>query len=244
MGKFVLIDARVFTGGADLSGASNKIELNTEREAKPAMNFRSGGWEELLGGLASSSLSGEGQWEAGDPGRVDDAAWAGLGGLGPWTMCPTDATQGALAYLTYAMTGSYKLGGQVGEVAPWTAEAKGSWPVARGAVAHPPGTARTADGNGAALQLGEVDDGRHLYAALHVLSVAGTGTPSITVEIESAPSAGFASPTTVAAFTAATGRGGQILRTAGPITDTHYRAVWTITGTAPSFLFLVALGIQ
>ena len=128
-------------------------------------------------------------------------------------------------------------------MATWTGTAKSSWPLVRGTIAHPPGTARTASGTGTGLQLGAVPAGRRLYAALHVLSVAGT-TPSITVTVESDDANTFASATTRLTFDAATAAGGQVLRTTGDaITDTWFRVTWTISGTSPSFLFVVALGI-
>jgi hypothetical protein len=244
MSKFVLTDVRLFAGGADLSGSTNKAEIAAEFEEKDSTNYRSGGYKEVLAGLASSSINAEGQWEAGDTSLVDDAAWAMLAGRTAWTVCPTDATVGAVAYTSYFLTSSYKLGDQVGEIAPWTGKASGSWPLARGQVAHPPGTARTATGTGTGVQLGAVTAGKRLYASLHVLSAAGT-TPSITARVESDDSGGFASPTTQLTFTAATARGGEILRTSGSaITDTWYRLAWTISGTSPSFLFAAALGIQ
>ncbi len=244
MGKFVLLDARLFAPGADLSGASNKIELTSEIEDKDVTNYRSQGWKEVLGGLGSAEISGEGQWEAGDPSRVDDASWSTLGGVGPYTVCPNDSVVGALAYLVSGLRTDYKVGDAVGEVAPWAGTVKSSWPLVRGQIAHPPGTARTATGTGTALNLGAVPAGKRLYAALHVLSAAGT-TPSITARIESDDSAGFGTPITRAAFTAATAPGGQIARTDGlAITDTHYRVAWTISGTTPSFMFAVSLGIR
>jgi len=244
MSKRTLLDCRLFAVGADLSGASNKIELSSEVEDKEVTNYRSNGWKEVLGGLGSAEISGEGQWEAGDPSLVDDASWATLGGVGPWTVCPQDAVVGNLAYLTNALRCDYKLGDAVGEVAPWTGTAKSSWPVVRGQIGHPPGLARTATGTGTALQLGAIPAGKRLYAALHVLSAAGT-TPSITVRIESDDAVGFASPTTQLTFAAATGPGGQILRGDGTaVTDTQYRVAWTISGTTPSFMFAVSLGIR
>ncbi|MET8401388.1 hypothetical protein [Streptomyces sp900116325] len=243
MGKFVLLDARLFAPGADLSGASNKIELTSEIEDKESTNYRSGGWKEVIGGLGSAEISGEGQWEAGDPSKVDDASWSTLGGVGPYTVCPTDSTVGALAYITSGMRADYKVGDAVGEVAPWAGTVKSSWPLVRGQIAHPPGTARTATGTGTAVQLGAIPAGKRLYAALHVLSVAGT-TPSITARIESDDAAGFASPTTQLTFGAATAPSGQILRGNGTaVTDTYFRVAWTISGTAPSFMFAVSLGI-
>jgi hypothetical protein len=243
--KTILTNVRCFAVGVDLTGVSNKIEISAEVEAKNTTNYASEGWGEVLGGLASSELTGEGQWEAGDPSKVDDASWSQLGGLGPWSVSANNAAAvGDLAYLTSAMRSEYKLGEAVGEVAPWTGTAKGSWPMARGQFAHPPGLARTATGTGTGLELGAVAAGQRLYAALHVLSVAGT-TPSFTARVESSVDNTFGSPTTRLTFDAAAAVGGQILRTDGTaITDTWWRVAWTISGTTPSFMFVGALGIQ
>ncbi|POG47098.1 hypothetical protein BV881_12215 [Streptomyces sp. ZL-24] len=244
MGKFVLLDARLFAPGADLSGASNKIELTSEIEDKETTNYRSQGWKEVIGGLGSAEISAEGQWEAGDPSLVDDSSWASLGGRGPYTVCPTDSVVGALAYVTYGMRTDYKVGDAVGEVAPWAGTVKSSWPLVRGQIAHPPGLARTTNGEGAALDLGAVAGGQRLYAAVHVLSASGT-TPSLTVTVESDEDGDFNSPTTRLTFNAASAEGGQILRTDGTaITDTHYRIAWAISGTTPSFMLAASLGIR
>ena len=240
----ILLDCRLFAVGADLSGVSNKIELSAEHEVKERTNYRSGGYKEVKAGLASAEITGEGQWEAGDPSRVDDASWAALGGTGPYTVCAEDSIVGALAYFTKGMRQNFKFGDAVGEINPWSGTVKSSWPLVRGQIAHPPGTARTATGTGTALNLGAVAAGKRLYAALHVLSVAGT-TPSITARVESDDAVGMASPTTRLTFGAATAVSGDILRSDGTaITDTYYRLAWTISGTTPSFLFAAAIGIQ
>ncbi|MFF0510957.1 hypothetical protein [Streptomyces sp. NPDC004250] len=244
MGKSVLLNVRTFVGGLDLTSNSNKIEVSSEVEEKPTTNYGSQGWGEVVGGLASAEIAGEGQWEAGDETKVDDATWAQLGGIGPWSVSGNNAAAvGELAYLTRAMRADYKLLAAVGDVAPWTSTAKSSWPLVRGQFAHPPGAVRTATGTGTGLQLGAVPAGRRLYAALHVLSAAGT-TPSVTARVESAADNTFASPTTRLTFAAATAPGGQILRTDGTaIAHTWWRLAWTVTGTTPSFLFAAALGI-
>lgn len=245
MSKTILTNVRCFAVGLDLTGNSNKIELSSEVEEKEATNYASQGWKEILGGLASAEISGEGQWEAGDPSKVDDGSWAQFGGIGPWSMSANNsAAVGNLAYFTRALRADYKAGGTVGDVAPWTSTAKSAWPLVRGQFAHPPGTARTATGTGTALSLGAVVAGQSLYAALHILSAAGA-TPSITARVESDDSSGFTSATTRLTFGAATAVGGQILRTDGSaITDTWWRVAWTISGTTPSFLFAASLGIQ
>lgn len=240
---FVLTNARLFAGGADLTGMNNKLELPAEVEDKDVTTYGSGGYKEVLGALKMADLTAEGFWEAGDPSKVDDNQWALQGTVDAWSAGPNGAAVGDLVYLTKALQASYQLGGTVGDVAPWSAKAKTSWPIARGRIAHPPGTPRTSTGTGTAQQLGAVASGRSLYAALHVLSVSGTATPTITVQIESDNGAGFGSPATALSLTAATAVGGQIARAAGPITDDWFRPKWTISGTTPSFLFVVAFGI-
>lgn len=244
MGIFVLDNVRLFAGGADFTSRSNKVELGIEFEEKDSTNFGSAGWKEVVGGLAASALAAEGQWEAGDAAKVDDQLWGTLGAVAGYTVCPDSANAGDLAYLTQALQAKYMLGGQVGEIAPWSAAFAGAWPLARGKVLNPPGTARTATGSGTAVELAAVPTGQYLYSTLHVLSVAGTSTPTVTVKIQSDVDDTFGSPTDQMTFTAATAIGGQIKRTAGPITDTWFRASWTITGSSPSFLFIVGLGIK
>jgi hypothetical protein len=245
MSKTILTNVRCFAVAVDLTGNSNKIELSSEAEEKDATNYGSEGWKEVMGGLASAEISGEGQWEAGDPSKVDDGSWSQLGGVGPWSISANNsAAVGSLAYFTSALRSTYTLLDTVGEIAPWAGTAKGSWPLVRGQFAHPPGTARTATGTGTGLEVGAVAAGARLYAALHVLSVSGT-TPSLTARVESSADNTFAAPTTRLTFAAATAAGGQALRTDGSaITDTWWRVAWTVTGTTPSFMFAATLGIQ
>ncbi|WFF07254.1 hypothetical protein O7622_01235 [Micromonospora sp. WMMD1076] len=246
----ILKNVRIFNGGADLTSASNKVEVGGEAEERDVTTFGSYDaatdriWKEVIAGTKTGKASASGFWQAGDPGMVDDASWSSLGGVGAWTVCPRGAAVGDVAYVTQAMRGSYQLGGTQGEIAPWSAGWSGSYPIVRGLIAHPPGTARTATGVGTAVQHLAVPAGGELIAALHVLSVAGTATPTITVKIQSDDAAGFSSPTDLITFTAATARGGEAKRLAGPVTDTYYRASWTITGTTPSFLFVVSLGVS
>ncbi|MGQ4358864.1 hypothetical protein [Streptomyces sp. SAS_272] len=245
MSKTILTNVRTFALGVDLTSQSNKVELSAEFEDKDTTNYASAGWHECIAGLGSAELSAEGQWEAGDATKIDDASWAQLGSVGPWSISANNAAAvGDLAYLVSALRSSYTLFDAVGEVAPWSGTAKSSWPLVRGQFAHPPGTARTSTGTGTGLNVGAVTTGKRLYAALHVLSATGT-TPSITARVESSADNTFASPTTRLTFAAAAAAGGQALRTDGTaITDAWWRIAWTISGTTPSILFAATLGIQ
>jgi len=252
-GMLVLLDSRLFVGGIDLSGQGNKIELDEEWEAKATTNWRSGGAEEVIAGLGKVKASAEGQWEAGDASMVDDAMWANRRVIEPWSASgsgESDLTAGNLMYLTRMLRTKAAIWGTLGDVAGWTADAAGSWPLVRGQSAHPSGVPRTATGNGTSLQLGAVADGQHVYANAHVLSVSGTATPTVTIAVESDNDTGFGSATARGSFAAKTdadvaaGNGGESIRIAGPITDDWWRVTWTISGTNPSFLFLVSMGIE
>ncbi len=243
MAKFVLKNVRLFAAGADLTTVNNQVQLQAEAESKDTTAFVPTGevWHEEVSGIKSASLTGQGQWEAGDASKVDDMAWSTQGSVVPSSVCPAGAADGALAWLSQFNRTQYQLFGQLGDVAPWSLTAQGTWPLVRGQVLHGP-TARTATGTGTAVQLGAVPTGQRLYVALHVFSVSGT-TPNLTVAIQSDNSSGFASPATVTTLTAATAISSQITRVAGPITDDWFRASWTITGTSPSFLFAVTAGL-
>lgn len=254
MAKTVLLNTRIFAGAVDLTGVSNKVELSSEVEEKDVTAFQpedatDAGWKELLGGLASTSIMASGQWEAGDASKVDDGTWAALSARrrAPWTVCPLSAAVGSLAYFSSILRDSYKLGDAVGEVAPYEAQGSGDGLLLRGTVAHAPGTARTSDGDGTALELGALSAGQSLHAALHVLSVSGTSTPSLTVSVESAEDEEFSEPTERVSFAEATAADvasrAQMVRVSGAVTDTWWRVSWDVSGTSPSFLFVVVLGI-
>ena len=239
----VLTDARIYLETAELTGFANKVELQSTVTDLDRTTFGSGGSIERIGGLFDSQASIDGFWDVGDLTKPDDTFWANLGASGTaLTVVPTAGTVGSLCYLGKVLETDYKPGGQVGQLLSWSATLKGNTALARGQILHPQGTARTTTGNGTAVQLGAVTSAQRLYANLHVLSVSGT-TPSITVAIQSNVDNTFGSPTTRLTFAADTALDGQALSVLGPITDTWWRATWTITGTGPSFLFAVSAGI-
>lgn len=249
MAKDILRNVRLFAGGCDLTSQSNKLEFGGEFDEKDVTTW--GSYDaasgkiakEVLGGLFAGKISASGFWDANDLSLVDDAMWASRGLHRAWTVAPVGAAEGSLAYLQHGQHSSYQLLGQVGDVAPWQASVAGTGTQGRGQIASAPGTPRTATGSATILDfgVGGVPTGHNLLASLHVLSVAGTSTPTITASVQSSTVSGFASPTTRITFTAATAIDGQFMTLAGPITDRYYRLAYTISGTSPSFL--VAAGI-
>lgn len=246
----ILFNTRIFAGGVDLTSVSNQVAVEATVEKRDVTPFGGDGWKEYKGGIKSGSFKAQGFWEAGGTDKVDDYQWSKLGLAGPWSVYDsTDLSPAASAgvgtscYFTDGLHSSYKIFDKVGEVAPWSGDVESTWPVVRGVSMHPPGTARIATGVAPGVEKGPIPAGQGLYAALHVLSVAGTASPSITVKVESDIDDSWASSIDQITFTPATARGGEIKRSLGPITDNWYRVSWTITGTSPSFLFVVSLGV-
>lgn len=240
----VLTDVRIYVAGADLTGYGNKVELSASADDLDVTTFASAGWHERVGGLHESSTNVEGFWQAGDNTMPDDTWWANIGtATVPETIVPTSGVVTSLCYLTRNLEGTYKISGEDGKVLSWTAETKGNWPLVRGQIMHPQGTARTTTGTGTGIQLGAVSAAQRLYANLHVFSVAGTGSPTLTVKVQSGVDNTFASPTDQITFTGATAISGQSGSVLGAITDQWWRVVWTITGSSPSFLFAASAGI-
>lgn len=242
-------DARIFIGGCDASGQSNQISVEASGEVKDYTNWTSGGWKENRTGLLSAKLAASGFLAMGAAGTVEYDSWSRLGKIDAWTIGPDGAAAvGALAYLTQTARLKYPIGDKVGELAPWSTEGSSSWPMARGAFLHDPGTARAHDGNGTAVQLGAMTADQRLYAAVHWLSLTGAA-PTVDLTIQSDSVEAFTgSPETRLTFTQATGVigvTGEIIRTAaGAHADTWYRAVWNISEVGDeSILFVVSAGI-
>ena len=243
MAAFVLDNAKLYVGGYDLSGDSHSINLVTSVEEKDSTTFGSAGYRSRLGGLRTFTLQGQGFVEYG-VGENDAVLFANLGSTSSLlTVAADGGAAGEIGYFGQALHGRYESFDAVGEIMPFTTDFAGSGSLIRGTILEDAGTARTSTGNGTARAIGAASASQKLYAGLHVLSVSGT-TPVLTVKVQSDDASGFASPTDRVTFSAASAVGSQwATPVAGAIADTFYRVSWTISGTNPSFLFAVTVGI-
>lgn len=226
----VLLDAYCYVHGHDFTGETNRLAWAGEAAALDRTTFRSEGWTELVGGLKNHSFDMAGFWASAASDAVDPEAFADLGGGGRvFTFGPVE-TEGEVAYLGSLGHFTYGLLGAHGELAPFSLTSQGADGVGivRGKLAKAKGSVAATGVLGSVVQLGNVSADQYLYASLHVVS-AGT---TITVQVQSDDSAGFASPTTQATIGPITTRGGTwAARVAGPLTETHYRLnVSAITG--------------
>lgn len=222
-----------------LSGAALEASVEMQDDTVFGDTFRSN-----APGLGAFTLQHEGVWSAGAglPDTVFDEH-KGLADLLA-TVAPVDGDAGSLAYFMRVTQGSYSLGGTVGDLHRFSVslEASGGIGAVRGSILANDALDETADGT--AFQLGAAASGKTLYAAMHVLSAEGTD-PTLDVLIESDSAEAMSSPTTRITFAQVT-EAGTLWATpvAGPITDTWWRASWTVGGTSPSFDAVIVVGIQ
>jgi len=237
-------DMSILVGGLELAGHGKDVNLATEVNPLDATSYASQGWTELIGGNKSATIN-LGLMQDMAAGSVDDTAWSLLGVADiPHSLC-TPSADGSLAYLWRGIPLSYSpTMSPVGDLAMTQIAGQSSTGgVVRGSLIHPGSASRTASSVGTGRQLGAVVSGKSMYAALHVLSAAGT-TPSLTVIVQSDDNSGFTTPTTRISFSAAsTGNTYQWGSVAGAITDDWWRISYTISGTGPSFSFAVTAGI-
>jgi len=98
-----------------------------------------------------------------------------------------------------------------------------------------PSAARTTTGNSGPLQV--FDGGATLALWVNVTATGGTPNMVLTVQWSQDGGATFADPDTGNPFTAITTT--KVVGKSFPVLAPVYRIVWTITGTTPSFTFLI-----
>ena len=240
MAVLVLTNGRMYAGGLNLSGQTNKMELEIEADELDVSSIQDS-WDVTVLGRKRASLSAEGFWSAGT-GAPDDL-YALLGTSVPITVMP-DGADGSTGYSLQSLPVKYTpVDAGSGDVMKFSLEAKGNVGRAvKGTVMHADAAARTSTGNGVARQLGAVSASQRVYAALHVIEASGT-LPTLDVVLASDDAGGFPSSTSRIAFTQATGSTSEWKELAGPVTDDYWRIQYTIGGTSPSFKFVVLVAI-
>lgn len=246
MGTFAANNITTWFGGYDMTADLNQTTMPIEFEALISTTFGPAGTRTAHSrrpGLESVSSSVNGFWEAGD-GLVDEQAFNALGGAVQVITHSHDGAEGSPAYFYQARAFTYQLFGDVGAMAPFTLSAEGSKSngavgAIRGVVLKTKADVAATGATGTSNQLGAVGTDQYLYCAVHAFSVGTT----LTLQIQSDNSAGFASPTTQMTIGPITTTGGTwATRVGGPITDDFWRVnVSAITGTSQ---IAVVVGIK
>ena len=233
MASQVLTNAKLWVDEHDLSGQMNALAVEYGVEALDETTFGET-TRKHTGGLKTTTMSHEGYWTS----SVDQTVFNRIGSTTVVTISGDTGATGDDAYLAQSLGTSYAPGGAVGELLSFTVDMEAAGPLVRGKML----ANQTASGTGTASvqQLSAAGATENVYGALHVVSLATGAT--LTMKIQSDSTTGFGSPTDVVSFTAATGTSAEWKSTAGPNTDTYYRASWTLTGGLASFIVSAGIG--
>ena len=241
MAELVYKDCRIYHGGYDLSAKHSEMSITLKAEMKDRTTFTASS-RQRKAGLTEAELSGSGFWDISD---LDSVLFDGVGvDDGVLTVCPTDGTQGETAFIMKAVDGEYVPGESIGELLAFNFAAYSQTPLVRAVVMETGAKTSTADGTARQMSSGVLAT-QKMYAALHCTAVSGTDTPTISVALYSNSSDTWdGSETLRHTFTDITEIGAQMAEISGAITDTWWRAEWTITGTDPSLTITLSLGIK
>lgn len=237
-------DMSILVDGLELAAHGKNVTLATTVVPLDSTATNTIGWTSVIGGLKSGKVDMTLMQDV-TAGSVDSTLFDLLGDASiPHSICTLSA-DGSTAYLFRGIPLKYTpTEGNVGGLAMAKLSGQSSTGgVVRGTLIHPGSASRTSSSTGTGRQLGTVAASKSLYAALHVLSVAGTSTPTLTVKVQSDDNAGFTSATDRITFAGATAVGSQWSSVAGAITDDYWRISYTISGTNPVFSFAVTAGI-
>lgn len=233
----VLIDQFDFSGWFREVTSSAEVETAEttafSTATKPAKSY--------IAGFADGTFSLSGMFD-GSVDAVDEEFQLRLGQADDtlFTIAPAGTTVGNRVFMAQALPTSYEITSPVSDIVGISLEAQVDGGLRGGVSLHPHTTARTSTADGTSVdQLASSTSGA--VAQLHVLSVAGTGSPTLTVDVQhSSDNVSFVD---LLNFTAATTVTSQRLTVAQGTTINRYvRAQWTISGSSPSFTFCVSWG--
>lgn len=230
----VVVDEFDITGSANFLGLTLSAELLDRTTFSNTTRIYRGGLKDVEGAV-------RGFYDTGESGDPDSALHDRVGGGDVVTSLIAKREVGQRAFLVKTTGAVYEIGGEHGQLMPFSLDLKGAGDLVRGVLAADE-TAEATSSAGTAIQLGAVGEGQRIYAALHVLSASG-GSPTLDVVVESDDSSGMGSATTRISFAQATDVGSEWASAAGEITDDYWRISWTIGGSTPAFDFVVTIGI-
>jgi hypothetical protein len=244
--KQIMRNAAIWLDAFDLQRGSNRIDIEGTTDAVDATCFADTSRVKLLD-TPEAAISASGYTDM----SFEQGLYDLWGDQGVAITAATKKLAGELAFVADVNNARFNLGAARGAVQTFTlATSTGVGGFGRGKILHV-GSGVSATGNGTVQTIGDITAGFRAIGSLHVTALSGTASPTITVRIESAAVIGFGTPTTRATFTAVVGSGtppfagkGETKAIAGPVTDTFWRAAWTITGTSPLFDFAVGLGFE
>lgn len=236
MATYALKDCKLYLDGLDISGYTNNININAEKDAVDNSVFGTG-TKLSIPGLDTVKIEGKG-FNSYSSDNIDAELWTDFAVSDkPVSACVTDGTIGSLAYSINGLSTAFAQGAAVGDAVPYALSSSPSGAKLIRATVMETG-AKTVSASGTVRQLSTASATQKLYALIHCTAFNAT---SLDVLVKSDDGAGFASPVTRVTYTQITGVGSQWVEVSGAITDDYYRVDWTLVGTSATFHVLLAI---
>lgn len=232
---------QAFLGAFDISAAATGFEPGMQLEIRDYRPFNSNAVRKEPG-MRSDSAKLSGCFEFDDAGG--NALFTGEGLEAPFSahVDQYPAAEGDSCLFFDSIQGSIQAAAKQGDLQAFDLTLGPSGPIVFGKTLA--AGDKSATGNGAGVSLPAVAAGQKIFAISHLVAISGAGA-TYDLTIESSADAGFSSPVTRFTFTQLGAIGSQFLEldAGSGITDTYWRAVWTLAGTGPQVTVAVALGI-
>jgi hypothetical protein len=178
---------------------------------------------------------------------IDEWARANYGTLLPAvTVVPLGDAVGNLAVFTRGLLKGYQPeNAKVGDIPKMTFDIQPAGaPIVEGLVTQPSTSTLTVTGHTTPEQVGAITAGQTMWAAIHVIAISGTATPTATFQLESAATSGGAYTLRGTPSAGLTAIGGVLISSTTVTTDTWWKLAVTITGTSPVFTVLASIARQ
>ena len=246
MSAFSLLNCSCFVHAYDFTTDLNELNVKIDVDDQETTTFQNGGYKTRIGGLRNVEAELNGFWQSGLSTAITDApdpnAFPDIGVVNRVVTITPNETEAEASYICQMGKFSYELGGDVGEVIPFSLSMSNTHAdgLVRGQLAKSRGDVSATGALGSAVNLGAPTSTQFVYVAFHVFS-AGT---TITVQVQSDTASNFPSATTQATIGPLTTTGGTwMTKVAGPFAgETWWRLnVSAITGT---FNVAGTIGVQ
>lgn len=241
MGTSLITNKTLWMAGYDISGQTNQISF------EDGVNLLD---DTTLGDETFSNTGGLFQASIGASGFDDSAAinsfqFDSVGSNNRLITLAEGTADGSYVYFFNATSGSYNIGGSVGELLTYDLAASANTKLVRGRIMeNDTGRSGNSTGGSNRYPLGAVAAGQRLHLGVHILGVDDP-SDSIVVSVESDATNAFGGSTESRMTTPAlSGVSSHYQFSAEVNPHTWYRVVFSnVTGSSPSFDIVAVLGV-
>ena len=242
MAKQALTSSKIWFDSYDLSTWTNSFNLLIKKPLFDVTGIDAAGIERIQG-LMDVEFTQSGFGEDGEA-AITGIDYNSVGNTKILSVSPAGGILTSDVFFTKVCRGVFKNGGKVGDVYPYIGAALGNNTLCVLGKILATGE-KTSSSSGTGQELGAVATGQKIYGCVHCTANTSGGDHSIAVKIQSCATLGgvYTDRITFSSITPSTlavwGTPAD-----GEITDTYWKAAWTIAGTSnPSFTIHVMGGI-